>query len=56
MYLSVFSPNAGKCRENDNQNNSEYGHFLFSVVDSTLTVTKRSGKKIQRDFMKKIHS
>ena len=29
-YLSVFSPNAGKCRKNADQNNSEYGHFLRS--------------------------
>ena len=27
-YLSVFSPNAGKCRKNMDQYNSEYGHFL----------------------------
>ena len=25
MYLSVFSPNAGKCRKNADQNKSEYG-------------------------------
>ena len=30
MYLSVFSPNAGKCGKNVDQNNSEYGHFLRS--------------------------
>ena len=29
-YLSVFSPNAGKCERNVGQNNSEYGHFLRS--------------------------
>ena len=29
--LSVFSSNAGKCRKNTDQNNSEYGHFLRSV-------------------------
>ena len=40
-YLSVFSPNAGKCGENADQNNSKYGHFLrsestsFYVVHST---------------------
>ena len=27
-HLSVFSPNAKKCRKNADQNNSEYGHFL----------------------------
>ena len=30
QYLSVFSPNAGKCGENAGQINSEYGHFLRS--------------------------
>ena len=29
-YLSVFSPNAGKCGKNVGQNNSEYGHLLRS--------------------------
>ena len=30
-YPSVFSPNAGKCGKNTDQNNSKYGHFLHSV-------------------------
>ena len=30
-YLSVFSPNAGKCGKNADQNNSEYGHPLRSA-------------------------
>ena len=30
-YLSLFSLNAGKCRKNADQNNSEYGHILCSV-------------------------
>ena len=30
-YLSVFSPNAGKCGTNADQNNSEYEHFLSSA-------------------------
>ena len=30
-YLSVFSPNAGKCGKTVEQNNSEYGHFFRSV-------------------------
>ena len=30
-YLSAFSPDAGKCGENADQNNFEYGHFLRSV-------------------------
>ena len=29
-YLSVFSPNAGKCGENADQNNAEYRLFLRS--------------------------
>ena len=31
-YLSVCTPNAGKCRKYADQNNSEYGHFLRSAV------------------------
>ena len=31
-YLSVFSPNAGKCGKNADQNNFEYGHFLCSIM------------------------
>ena len=31
-YLSVFSPNEGKCGKNVDQNNSEYGHFLRSEI------------------------
>ena len=27
-YLSVFSPNIGKCGKNADQNTSEYGHFF----------------------------
>ena len=27
-YLSVFSPNVGKCGKNADHKNSEYGHFL----------------------------
>ena len=29
-YLSVFSPNTGKCGKNTDQNKSEYGQFLRS--------------------------
>ena len=29
-YLSAFSPNAGKCGKNEDQNNYEYGQFLRS--------------------------
>ena len=31
-YLSVFSPNAGKCGKIAHQNNSQYGHFLRSAL------------------------
>ena len=30
QILSIFSPNAGQCKNNADQNNSEYGHFLRS--------------------------
>ena len=30
-YLSVFGPNAGKCRKNADQNDSQYTHFLCSA-------------------------
>ena len=30
-YTELFSPNAGKCGKNADQNNTEYGHFLCSV-------------------------
>ena len=33
-YPSVFSPNAGKCGKNADQNNSEYGLFLRSICKS----------------------
>ena len=32
-YLSVFSPNTGKCGENADQNNSKYRHLLRSESD-----------------------
>ena len=38
-YLSVFSPNAGKCRKNAEQNNSEYGLFLRSVIYDICVLT-----------------
>ena len=39
-YLSVFSPNPGKWGKNEDQNNSEYGHFLRSVP---LSLTPTDG-------------
>ena len=35
-YLSIFSPNAGKCGKNADQNYSEYRHFLRSVYDKEM--------------------
>ena len=42
LYLSVFSPNAGKCGKNADQNNSEYGHFLRSEQVSSRQVFDKS--------------
>ena len=39
-YLSVFSPNAWKCRINSDQNNSEYGYFLCMLNHSQLFVMR----------------
>ena len=44
-YLSVFSLNAGKCRKNADQNNSEYGPFLRSVY---LSLWNKKVQIIQR--------
>ena len=33
LFSSIFSPNTGKCVKNADQNNSEYGHFLRSVIN-----------------------
>ena len=65
-YLSVFSPNAGKCRKNADQNNSEYGLFLRSAIEAeknyqiAVKETKKKRKKkrtektesrkLERDF------
>ena len=42
LCLSVFSPNAGKCGKNADQNNSEYGHFLRSEQVSSRQVFVKS--------------
>ena len=63
---SVFSPNAGKCRKNADQNNSEYGLFLRSAIEAeknyqiavketkkkrkTKRTEKTESRKFQRDF------
>ena len=41
-YLSAFSPNAGKCGENADQNNFEYRHFYAVLVSLDLTFCKFS--------------
>ena len=38
-YLSVFSPNAGKCGKSTDQNNFEYGHFLRSETAFYYSIT-----------------
>ena len=38
-YLSVFNPNEEKCGKNADQNNSEQGHLLSSVVFQVLVYT-----------------
>ena len=48
-YLSVFSPNAGKCRKNADQNNSEYRHFSRSGYFS-FTSLKRSKSACKKYF------
>ena len=51
----IFSPNAGKCGKNANQNNSDYGHFLrseaedFSVYDwLNISHCIKGGRKVQK--------
>ena len=39
QYLSVFSQNAGKCVKKEDQNNSEYGHFLRSVIEKSFNIS-----------------
>ena len=36
VYLSVFSPNVGKCGENGDQNNYEYGHSGINLESLTV--------------------
>ena len=48
-YLSVFSPNAGKCGKNADQNYSEYGHFLCSV-----TILNFSARSLTRSVEQRI--
>ena len=48
-YLSVFSPNAGKCGKNEDQNNSEYGHFLRSASDRETGLIESNRDVLEAD-------
>ena len=54
-YLSVFSPNAGNCGKNGDQNNSEHGHFLRSfclnVVIWLMTVNGFNEAKNEKQII-----
>ena len=55
-YLFVFSPNAGKCRKNADQNNSEYGLFLRSAIEAEKNyqiAVKETKKKEKKNEQKK---
>ena len=53
-YLSVFSPNAGKCRKNADQNNSEYRYILSSdsylVFKNLKKMSSGGNKKTTRNI------
>ena len=53
-YLSVFSPNAGKCGKNADQNNSEYGHFLRGAY-STLLFSRKENIKCSEVVLVAVH-
>ena len=55
-YPSVFSPNAGKCGKNADQNNFEYGHFskYFSIFNNTPPASWVV--HLTRDFTCYLHS
>ena len=42
FWTELFSPNAGKCGKNADQNNSEYGHFLRSVFHRAMHLNARN--------------
>ena len=48
-YLSVFSPNVGKCGKNADQNNSEYGHFLRSASDRETGLLESNRDVLEAD-------
>ena len=51
-YFSVFSPNAGKSGKNADQNNSEYGLFLRSVIlDFISTRFSIAGSNVSKQFL-----
>ena len=46
--LFIFSPNAGKCRKNADQNNSKYGHFLRSGHYYSFLINLRKKSQIRK--------
>ena len=46
-YLSVFSPNAGKCGKNAEQNNSEYPNMdtFYAVFDIDFEIISHSSQQ-----------
>ena len=46
-YLSIFTPNAGKCGKNAIQNNYEYRHFLRSVTNIGWAPVSAEGLSFQ---------
>ena len=56
QYLSAFSPNAGKCEKNTDQNNSKYGLFLRNVRKANVLENSKIyyANFYEMDFMKSI--
>ena len=54
LYLSVFSPNAGKYGKNADQNNSEYEHFLRSGKQSNFPTFSENISQLDTAFMKEM--
>ena len=50
-YLSVFSPNAGNCGKNGDQNNSEHGSFCLNVVIWLMTVNGFNEAKNEKQII-----
>ena len=54
LYLSLFSPNAGKYGKNADQNNSEYWHFLRSGKQSNFSTFSENISQLNTAFMKEM--